>query len=176
MNEARSPIAVRTDDPLIIDIRGQRVVVDADLASLYGTSTKKLNQAVKRNRLRFPHDFMFQLTAIEKDEVVTMCDHLSKLKFAPTLPYAFTEHGVVMAASVLNSPRAVEASVFVVRAFVRLRHLAASHKDLAKKLDELERKVGGHDEAIKQLVTAIRQLMTLPPSEKNPRRIGFRTE
>ena len=91
-------------------------------------------------------------------------------------PYVFTEHGAVMAASVLNTPRAVEASVFMVRAFVRLRHLAASHKDLAKKLDELERKVGGHDAAIKQLVAAIRQLMTPPAPVKNPRRIGFRTE
>jgi hypothetical protein len=134
-------------------------------------STKALNQAVKRNIERFPRDFMFQLSADEKQEVVTNCDHLSKLRFSPTLPYVFTEHGVVMAASVLNSPRAVEVSVFVVRAFVKLRQLVLAHKDLAGKLDQLERKVGSHDEAIKQLVAAIRQLMAPPVPPK--KHIGF---
>ena len=106
----------------ILFIRGQKVMLDADLADLYGVATKVLNQAVKRNMDRFPGDFLFQLTAEEKAEVVTDCDHLAKLKFSPVLPYAFTEHGAIMAASVLNSPQAVEVSVFVVRAFVRLRN------------------------------------------------------
>ena len=114
---------------------------------------------------------MFQLSTEEKQEVVTNCDHVSKLKFSPTLPYVFTEHGVVMAASVLNSPRAEEVSVFVVRAFVKLRQLVLAHKDLAGKLDQLERKVGSHDEAIKQLVAAIRQLMAPPDPPQN--QMGF---
>ncbi len=138
---------------------------------LYGVRTKRLNEQIKRNQTRFPGDFMFQLTAEEKAEVVANCDHLSKLRFSPTLPYVLTEHGVVMAASVLNSPRAVEVSVFVVRAFVKLRQLVLAHKDLAGKLDQLERKVGSHDEAIKQLVAAIRQLMAPPDPPKN--QMGF---
>jgi len=94
---------------------GQKVILDADLAKLYGVTTKRLNQQVKRNRERFPEDFMFQLTTEEKAEVVANCDHLSRLKFSPASPYAFTEHGAVMAASVLNTPRAIEVSIFVVR-------------------------------------------------------------
>src|SRR3990167_6596014 len=102
----------------ILGIRGQRVIVDADLAKLYETSTKSLNQAVRRNRDRFPGDFVFQLTGKEKAEVVTVCDHLKKLRFSSTLPYAFTEHGAIMAASVLNKPLAVEVSVSDLKAEV----------------------------------------------------------
>ena len=141
-------ILVDQIESLIHEIRGQKVVLDSDLAALYGVSTKALNQAVKRNIDRFPRDFMFQLSTEEKQEVVTNCDHRSKLRFSPTLPNAFTEHGVVMATSVLNSPRAVEVSVFVMRAFVKLRQLVLTNKELADKLDQLERKVGSHGEAI----------------------------
>ncbi len=130
-----------------------------------------LNQAVKRNRDRFPKDFMFQLTPEEKLEVVTICDHLSKIKYSPVLPHAFTEHGAIMAASVLNSKRAVEASVYVVRAFVRLREMLAANKELAHKLAELERKVESHDGTIQALVAAIRKLM-IPPEPKE-KKIGF---
>ncbi|MGH9427707.1 MAG: ORF6N domain-containing protein [Terriglobia bacterium] len=112
----------------ILVIRGQRVVLDSDLAKLYGVSTKALNQAVKRNADRFPKDFMFRLTQQEKTRVVTNCDHLSKLKFSPTMPFAFTEHGAVMVANVLNSERAVEVSIYVVRAFVKLREMLGTHK------------------------------------------------
>ncbi len=173
MTDETKLILVDQIAPLIMEIRGLKVVLASDLAALYGVSTKRLNEQIKRNQTRFPDDFMFQLTAVEKAEVVANCDHLSKLKFSPTLPYVFTEHGVVMAASVLNSPRAVEVSVFVVRAFVKLRQLVLAHKDLAGKLDQLERKVGGHDKAIKQLVAAIRQLMA--PSHPAKSRIGFHT-
>ncbi len=96
-------------------------MLDADLAALYGVSTKRLNQQVKRNLARFPADFRFQLTRSERDEVVADCDHLSKLRFSPSMPYVFTEHGALMAASVLNTARAVEVSIYVVRAFVSLR-------------------------------------------------------
>jgi len=113
-------------ETLILVIRGQKVILDADLAKLYGVSTKALNQAVRRNDSRFPEDFLFSLTAKEKEEVVTNCDHLRKLKFSRTLPNAFTERGAIMAANVLNSERAVESGVQVVRAFVKLHDMLAS--------------------------------------------------
>ena len=113
-------------------------MIDADPAALYGVPTKWLNEQVRRNAGRFPEDSCFQLSPAENAEVVANCDHLARLKFSPSLPYAFTEHGAIMAANVLNSARAVKMSVHVVRAFVRLRELIASHKELVKRLDELE--------------------------------------
>ena len=114
---------------------------------------------------------MFQLSAGEKAEVVAKCDHLARLKFSVTHPYAFTEHGMIMLAAVLNTPRAIEVSIFVVRAFVKLREMLATHKELAYKLAELERKIGTHDEAIRSLLSAIRQLMA--PKEAPNKKIGF---
>ncbi len=154
----------------ILLIRGQRVMLDADLAELYGVTTKRLNEQVKRNRERFPVDFMFRLKDAEKQEVVANCDHLQKLKFSPALPSAFTEHGALMLASVLNSRRAVEVSVFVVRAFVKLREMLASHRDLARRLDEMEKK---YDAQFRVVFDAIRGMMK--PNEKPRRRIGFRS-
>ena len=153
----------------ILEIRGQKVMIDADLADIYGVPTKALNQAVKRNLERFPRDFMFQLTKSEKEEVVTNCDHLTKLKFSPVLPNVFTEHGAIMAANVLNSPRAVEVSVYVVRAFVRLREMISSNKDFSRKLDELEKK---YDAQFRVVFDAIRSLMAHPETKK--RKIGFK--
>lgn len=163
-------------------IRGLRVMIDADLAVLYGVPTKALNQAVKRNAARFPADFMFQLTAEEKMEVVTNCDHLQKLKFSKTLPFAFTEFGAIQASNVLASAQAVEMGIYVVRAFVHLREISASHADLAKRLEELENKTESlamnHDAfshntraQFKQVFDAIRGLMTPPDPPKRP--IGF---
>jgi hypothetical protein len=156
-------------ESLILVVRGQRVMVDADLAALYGVPTKALNQAVRRNRDRFPADFVLRLSEREKNELVTNCDHLRRLRFSSTLPYVFTEHGAIMAANVLNSPRAVEMSVHVVRAFVRLREMIASHKALVKRLDELEAR---YDEQFKVVFDAIRRLMA-PPEAKPKRKIGF---
>ena len=147
-------------------------MLDSDLARLYGVPTKALNQAVKRNAERFPKDFMFRLTQKEKLELVTNCDHLANLKFSSALPLAFTEHGAIMVANVLNSRRAVEVSVYVVRAFVKLREMLGSHKMLAQKIAELERTVATHDAHIKALFDAIRQLMQ-PPTWKT-HRIGFK--
>lgn len=158
-------------DKRILLIRGHRVMLDADLADLYGVSTKRLNEQVKRNRGRFPVEFMFQLTPEEKREVVAICDHLKKIRYSNTLPFAFTEHGAVMLASVLNSPQAVEVSILVVKAFIRLREMLTTHKDLARKLEDLERLVQGHDEGIQTLFDAIRQLMAPPPDKS--RKIGF---
>ncbi|MCG6917551.1 MAG: ORF6N domain-containing protein [Deltaproteobacteria bacterium] len=158
---------------IILTIRGHKVILDTDLARLYGVSTKRLNQQVRRNSDRFPEDFLFQLTAEEKSEVVANCDHLSNLKFSPALPLAFTEHGAIMAVSVLNTQQAIEASIFVVRAFVRLREILATHRRLARKLKELEARLGEHDEQIQVIFEAIHQLMS--PPEKPPKKIGFET-
>ena len=168
----------------IVVLRGQRVMVDADLAALYGVTTKRLNEQIKRNADRFPGDFMFKLDAAEKAEVVANCDHLGKLKFSKVLPFAFTEYGAIQAANVLASPQAVEMGIFVVRAFVRMRELASVHADLAKRLDELEQKTEGlalsHDTfsrntraQLKQLIEAVNQLMAPPNLPKRP--IGFIT-
>ena len=173
MTKSNALVPIERIESLIFLIRGHKVMIDADLAELYGVTTKRLNEQVKRNKGRFPRDFMFQLTAREKAEVVANCDHLQKLKFSPALPYAFTEHGAVMLASVLNSPVAVEASIQVVRAFVKLREILGTHRKLAVKLIELESRMQGHDDDITALFEAIRQLME--PSDKPARRIGFHT-
>lgn len=152
----------------ILAIRGRRVILDADLAAIYGVKTKALNQAVKRNALRFPDDFMFQLTTEEKEKVVTNCDHLKRLKFSSSRPFVFTEHGAIMAANVLNSQEAISASVMVVRAFLRLREMLASNAELAIKLNALEKK---YDTQFKAVFDAIRHLIS-PPTQKR-KRIGF---
>ena len=175
MAKPRALVKVGKIQQRILLIRGEKVIIDADLAEAYGVPTKALNQAIRRNADRFPPDFMFRLTKEEKQEVVTNCDHLENLKFSPVNPRAFTEHGAIMAASVLNSPKAIEVSVFVVRAFVQLREVLAGHKELARKISQLERKLGDHDDQILVLVEAIKQLMDpkLPPKT---RRIGFNPE
>ena len=159
----------------ILAIRGQKVILDSDLATLYEVTTSALNQAVKRNAERFPDDFVFQLTQEEFARLTSQSVTSNGRGGRRRLPYAFTEHGAIMAASVLNSPRAVEVSIFVVRAFVRLREVIASHKDLARKLDQLERKLATHDDQILMLIHAIRQLATPPRPEKR-RRIGFHAD
>jgi len=166
-----SVIPVDRLEKSILSLRGQRVILDADLAALYGVTTKRLNEQVRRNRDRFPEDFMFRLAPEEKAEVVANCDHLSRIKFSAVLPNAFTEHGAIMAASVLNTPRAIQASVYVVRAFVRLREILAGHKELAAKLHQLESHLKDHDEQIQMIFDAIRQLMTPPDPPR--KRIGF---
>jgi len=184
MPSSTRPALLPRIESRILTLRGQRVMIDADLAALYGVPTKALNQAVKRNAERFPQDFLFQLSAAEKAEVVTSCDHLGKLKFSRVAPFAFTEHGAIQAANVLASAQAVEMGIFVVRAFVRMRELAAVHADLAKRLAELEDKTEGltlsHDTfsrntrlALKQLFDAIRELTAPPDPPKRP--IGFVT-
>ena len=152
----------------ILSLRGEKVLLDADLAGIYGVETKRLNEQVRRNPSRFPPDFMFQLTEVEKSEVVANCDHLARLKFSPHLPYAFTEHGALMLANVLNSERAAQTSVQVVRAFVKLRQMLASNAELARKLEAMEKK---YDAQFKVVFDAIRQLMSPPVKPK--REMGF---
>jgi hypothetical protein len=156
----------------IHEIRGERVMLDADLADVYGVTTRALNQAVKRNEERFPQDFAFQLTPqeianLKSQSVTSSSGHGGRRK----PPWVFSEHGTIMVASVLNSPRAIEMSVFVVRAFVRLREYARGHVEIAKRLDALERTVTGHDEDLLEMFTALRAL--LMPSPRSSREIGF---
>ena len=156
----------------ILLIREHKVMLDADLAELYGVTTKRFNEQVKRNLERFPFDFMFQLNDEEhsalRSQIATSNNGRGGRRYAP---YVFTEHGAIMAATILNSPKAIEMSVFIVRAFVQLREMLSSHKELAAKLESLEQKVGSHDQAIAGLIDAIRQLMSSPVSAKRP--IGF---
>jgi hypothetical protein len=178
MTQSKRHVPVRVEhitQPILL-LRGQRVILDADLAALYGVTTKRLNEQVKRNATRFPDDFLFRLTV---EEAALLRSQFATSKpprkdgrgGARYQPFAFTEHGAIMAATVLNSPRAVEMSLYVVRAFVQLRELLASNAELARKLNELEGKLKGHDEAITAILSTIRELMN--PPEPKRRRIGF---
>ena len=153
-------------------IRNQKVMLDNDLAGLYGVTTRRFNEQVRRNIERFPEDFMFQLTD-EEYKILRSQIATSSIKHGGRryIPYAFTEHGAIMAATVLNSPKAVEMSIFVVRAFVKLREIISGNKELVRKLNELENKYEKHDKDIKAIIDAIRQLMS--PPEKPVRKIGF---
>lgn len=167
------PLAAISPDALagrIVVIRGQRVLLDADLAAMYGVETKKFNQQIKRNLTRFPPDFMFRLTEDEFEGLRSQ-NVTSTRGGRRYLPLAFTEHGAIMAASVLNSNRAVEMSVYVVRAFVQLRAVLLDHKALADKLAALERRVSHHDNSLAEVIDAIRALMAQPKSANRP--IGF---
>jgi hypothetical protein len=161
----------------ILILRGQRVLLDRELAGLYGVTTKRFNEQVKRNVARFPGDFMFRLSAEEAGSLRSQFATLNTARgqHSKYLPYVFTEHGAIMAAMILNSARAVEMSVYVVRAFVRLRDLLSSNKELAKRIDDLEgriaRKLSIQDDAISGIIKAIRELMNPPAPRKRP--IGF---
>lgn len=172
MPTSKSLVPVERIEQRILLIRGQKVIIDADLAELYGVTTKRLNEQVRRNKNRFPKDFVFQLTKAEKQEVVAICDHLKKLKFSPALPLVFTEHGAIMAASVLNTPRAIEVSVQVVRAYVKLREYLATHK-VVKDIALLKKVVAIHGTDIEEIKTLLKQLIETP--EKPKRQIGFKT-
>jgi hypothetical protein len=177
-------------EPMILTIRGQKVVLDMELARIYGVTTKVFNQAVKRNRRKFPPDFMFRLTMEEyeglrsqfaisnRSQIVTGSQ---KYRNPSYVPYAFTEHGAVMAANILRSDRAIQMSVFVVRAFIRMRQMLIEQRGLARKLSELEKELTArldvHETAINEMFTQIKRLLS-PPSEPEPpkKRIGFLVE
>lgn len=174
---AKTMISADAIGAQILIVRGHKVLLDSTLAALFGVPTRRLNEQVRRNRERFPEDFLIELNTAE-------FAHL-KSQFATSswggrrkLPFAFTEHGAIMAASVLNSPRAIDMSIYVVRAFVRLREAIAGNQELARKFDELERrmqhKLESHDQAIVGILKAIRELMTPPEPKKRP--IGFVTQ
>jgi hypothetical protein len=160
-------------EPLIREIRGERVILDTDLARVYGVPTFRFNEAVKRHLERFPPDFRFQL---KLDEAAALTSQIAMSKPGRggrrTHPYVFTEHGAIMAANVLNSPRAVEMSLYVIRAFIKMRAALAGHADLARRLAEIEKTLIGHDAALRDLYHKIRPLL-LPPTETKRREIGF---
>jgi len=155
----------------ILEIRGKRVMLDRDLAQLYGVATRRLNEQVRRNRERFPEDFMFQLS---KEEVANLKSQFATSSWGGTrkLPYVFTEQGVAMLSSVLNSERAIKVNIQIMRAFVKLKELLLTHKDLAIKLEALERKYVNHDKKIKAIFDAIKKLLESKPVEQK-RKIGF---
>jgi hypothetical protein len=159
-------------DSLILTIRGRKVMIDADLAAIYGVETRTLNQAVKRNTERFPEDFIFTLTAAEKLEVITNCDHLAQLKYAKSLPFAFTEHGAIMAASVLNSKQAVAMSVYVVRAFIQMREQLAANSEILRRLAEIDKTLLQHNAGLRDIYQKLRPLLQ-PRPDPPRRRIGF---
>ncbi|MFH0982101.1 MAG: ORF6N domain-containing protein [Planctomycetota bacterium] len=199
MSKTNSIVPLARIESAILLIRGQKVMLDGDLGALYGVTTRALNQAVKRNLDRFPDDFMFQLTWDEsqnlrhqtgtsslKSQIVTLNEGANRgprsqfvtLKRGQNIkyrPYAFTEQGVAMLSSVLKSERAVRVNIEIMRAFVRLRRVLATNAELAKRLDQLEARVGRHDEQFVAVIQAIRKLMEPPPEPKR-RRIGFATE
>jgi phage regulator Rha-like protein len=169
----QSIVPLERVEQAILLIRGVKVILDSDLANLYGVETHRLNEQVRRNIDRFPPDFMFQLTDEEHGSLRSQFAILDagRGRHRKYLPYAFTEHGAIMAASVLSSAKAIEMSILVVRAFVKLRNILATHRQLVAKLIELERKLGTHDRKFIVLFDAIRKLMAPPRSPK--RRIGF---
>jgi len=171
MKKSDSVVPVERIEKAIFVIRGQKVMLDADLAELYGVKTKILKQAVRRNRKRFPSDFMFELTKEENRFLRSQNVTLEWGRYSKYLPFAFTEQGVAMLSSILNSDRAIEVNIAVMRVFVRLREMMATHKELAVKLRELEGRIQDHDEQIVAIFEAIRQLMT--PPETPRKRIGF---
>lgn len=154
----------------IFFLRGKKVMLDSDLALLYGVRTKRLNEQVKRNKKKFPEDFMFQLATKEKEEVVANCDHLKFLKFSPHLPLAFTEQGAAMLSGVLNSDRAIKVNIQIMRAFTQLRRMLLSNIGLKRKIEEMEKK---YDKQFAIVFQAIKQLLELSPVKPKPP-MGFR--
>ena len=152
-------------------------MLDLDLAELYGVSTGRLNEQVKRNPKRFPKDFMFKLTVKEKDKVIAKCDNLARLRFSPHLPYAFTEHGAVMLASIINSDRAIAVNLQIVRVYTRMRQLLQSYSEILKKLDDLQKNDDEQDQQIQLIFEYLKQLEVAKKEEiefKERKRIGFR--
>jgi hypothetical protein len=161
----------------ILLIRGERVMIDSDLAELYGVPTKRLNEQIKRNIKRFPKHFMFELTKEEKDEVVAKCDHLKKLKHSSFLPNVFTHYGVLQVANVLNSDRAILTGNRIIEVFVRMHEMLSAHKEILQKLEELERKGIEHDNSIMLIFEYIKQFEAVKQEEleyKNRKPIGFK--
>jgi ORF6N domain len=160
---------------IIISLRGRKVILDHHLAGLYGVATKVLNQAVKRNGERFPASFWFQLSREETEDLQSSRSQFVTLKRGQNIkyfPYAFTEHGALMAANVLNSPQAIKMSVALIETFIQMRQTLATSESLARRLAEIERTVGQHDAALKELFRAIKPLL-IPPPESARKKIGF---
>ncbi|HSS98892.1 MAG TPA: ORF6N domain-containing protein [Terriglobales bacterium] len=173
MNKAAIILAKKVDSKILV-VHHQKVILDIDLAALYGVPVKRLNEQIKRNAKRFPSDFLFRLSAAEDENLrAQFATSSSSHGGRRYLPHVFTEHGAIMAATVLNSKRAIETSIFVVRAFVRMREALTANQQIVSKLSDIEQRLEGHDIEIQELVDAIRELMA--PLPANNRRIGFET-
>ncbi|HAS00037.1 MAG: KilA-N, DNA-binding domain protein [Candidatus Moranbacteria bacterium GW2011_GWC2_37_73] len=167
--EAKSLVPQEIIENRILLLRGKKVMIDSDLATLYGVSTKSLKQSVKRNTKRFPEDFMFELNKEEKEEVVTNCDHLKHLKYSPYKPSVFTEQGVAMLSSVLKSEKAIQVNIQIMRTFTKIKEMIISNKELRRKMEEMENK---YDEKFVVVFKVIAKLIGKPEKE-NDRKIGF---
>ena len=165
------PVEIITEK--IFEIRNQKVMIDADLAKLYGVPTKRLNEAVKRNSQRFPDDLMFKLSTEERNELVANCDRFTKMKHSTALPHAFTEAGVAMLSSVLNSETAIQINLQIVRAFIRLRRMLIDHDALRLAIEGLERRVGKNERDIQIAIKAIQSILTPAEPPKKKVKIGF---
>ena len=159
----------------ILFIRKQKVIIDRDLAELYGVPTKRLNEQVKRNIKRFPDNFMFQLTEIEKEEVVANCDHLKGLKFSTALPYVFTEHGTLMLGNILNSDRAVEFSIKIVEAFIKLREILNNNLSVTLEIEAIKKKLANHDKNIELVFTYLDELIEKQENKTERNKIGYKS-
>ena len=160
----------------ILVIRDQKVIIDRDLAELYGVETKRLNEQVKRNIKRFPSNFTFQLTKPEKDQVVANCDHLQKLKFSPSLPYAFTEHGTMMLANVINSDKAIDVSIQIIETYVKMREMLTDNLSVKLEIEEIKKKLSNHSKNIELVFDYLDELnQKLDTPEQNDRKkIGYK--
>ncbi|WP_309641210.1 ORF6N domain-containing protein [Flavobacterium sp.] len=158
----------------ILFIRNQKIMIDSDLAELFGVPTKRLNEQVKRNSNRFPENFMFQLTQIEKEQVVANCDHLRKLKFSSTLPYAFTEHGTMMLANVINSEKAVETSIRIIEVFVKMRDYLSDNAVIKSELEAIKKKLVNHDKNIELVFSYLDELIDKQELKTERIRIGYK--
>lgn len=178
---AMERLLVEVPDEAIIDkivvLRNKKVMVDRDLAVLYGVTTKRLNEQVKRNIKRFPEDFMFQVTAAEKEQLILMFEHLNSLKYSPVLPYVFTEHGAVMLASVLNSDQAILVNIQIVRVFTRIRQMLADNTELRLEIERIKGKLEKQDKNIDLVFQYLDGLMEQKEKLSNPRKyIGYKPD
>lgn len=158
----------------ILFIRNQKVMIDKDLAELFGVTTKRLNEQVKRNSVRFPENFMFQLTQFEKEQVVANCDHLRKLKFSSALPYAFTEHGTMMLANVINSEKAVETSIRIIEVFVKMRDYMSENTLIKLELEQIKKKLVNHDKNIELVFLYLDELIEKREDQAERTKIGYK--
>lgn len=177
---ANNKIAVSIPDELVINkiivLRGNKVMIDRDLAELYGVTTKRLNEQVKRNQKRFPEDFMFQVTKDEREEIIRQFKHLSSLKYSSVLPYVFTEHGAVMLASILNSDRAIEVNIQIVRVFTKIQKMLTDNTELRLELEQIRKKVDNQDKNIEIVFKYLDELLEAKNVPASPRKsIGYKT-
>lgn len=176
-----APTLVEIPDEVIMDkimvLRNKKVMIDRDLAELYGVTTKRLNEQVKRNSKRFPDDFMFQVTAAEKEQLINMFAHLNGLKYSPVLPYAFTEHGAVMLASILNSDQAIAVNIQVVRVFTQIRQMLTDNTELRLEIEKIKNKLDNQDKNIELVFQYLDELLEQKEKPNPPRkRIGYKPD